>query len=89
MKRLDNPFGVPVHKYIIDKRLSTEGEKLRTYGVIKGASAFLGVSVPDMELAPVGYPATKRSLTETLMSSTMKSSSRKAWEILKSCRRKI
>lgn len=132
MKRLDNPFGIPVHKYIIDKRLSTEGEKLGTYGVIKGASTFLGVSVPDMELAPVaagyefenlilyatslglgtvwlaatfnrnsfasamnipkeelfpaispvGYPATKRSLTEALMRSTMKSSSRKAWATL-------
>lgn len=132
MKRLDNPFGVPVHKYIIDKKLSTDGKKLGTYGVIKGASTFLGVSIPDTELAPlaagyefenlilfathmglgtvwlaatfnrdsfasamnipkdelfpaispVGYPAAKRSLTETLMRSTMKSSSRKEWKEL-------
>lgn len=132
MKQLDNPFGVPVHEYIIDKKLSTEGEKLGTYGVIKGASTFLGVSIPDTELAPlaagyefenlilfathmglgtvwlaatfnrdsfasameipkdelspaispVGYPTAKRSLTEKLMRSTMKSSSRSQWEEL-------
>ena len=132
MKRLDNPFGVPVHEYIIDKKLSADGEKLGTYGVIKGTSTFLGVSIPDTELAPVaagyefenlilyathmglgtvwlaatfhrdsfasamripkdelfpaispvGYPAAKRSLTETLMRSTMKSSRRKEWTSL-------
>ena len=43
MNQLDNPFGVSVHKYIIDKKLSSNGEKLGTYGVIKGASTFLGV----------------------------------------------
>ena len=132
MKQLDNPFGVPVHKYIVDKKLRADGEKLGTYGVIKGASTFLGVSIPDTELAPlaagyefenlilfathmglgtvwlaatfnrdhfasameipegelfpaispVGYPAAKRSLTETLMRSTMKSSARKKWTSL-------
>lgn len=129
MNQLDNPFGVQVKKYITDKKLRADGEKLGTYGVIKGASTFLGVSIPDTELAPVaagyefeslilyatsmglgtawlaatfnrdsfasameipkdelfpaispvGYPAAKRSLTETLMRSTMKSSSRKEW----------
>lgn len=132
MKQLDNPFGVPVHEYLIDQKLNAEGEKLGTYGVIKGASTFLGVSMPDTELAPlaagyefenlilfathrglgtvwlaatfnrnsfasamkipkdelfpaispVGYPAAKRSLTETLMRSTMKSASRKEWKEL-------
>lgn len=132
IKQLDNPFGVSVHEYIIDKKLNKEGEKLGTYGVIKGASTFLGVSIPDTELAPlaagyefenlilfathmglgtvwlaatfnrdsfaaamkipkdglfpaispVGYPAAKRSLTETLMRSTMKSSSRSEWKEL-------
>lgn len=132
ISRLDNPFGIPVHKYIIEKKLRADGEKLGTYGVIKGASTFLGVSIPNVELAPVaagyefenlilyathmglgtvwlaatfnrdsfshamnipkeelfpaispvGYPAARRSLTETLMRSTMKSSSRKAWESL-------
>lgn len=132
MKRLDNPFGIPVHEYIINKKLSANGEKLGTYGVIKGASTFLGVSIPDTELAPlaagyefenlilsathmglgtvwlaatfnrdsfafamkipknelfpaispVGYAAAKRSLSEKLMRSTMKSSSRKEWKEL-------
>lgn len=129
MKQLDNPFGVPVHTYIIDKKLNADGEKLGTYGVIKGASTFLGVSIPNTELAslaagyefenlilyathlglgtvwlaatfdrasftsamnilkdelflaisPVGYPAVKSSLTEKMMRSAMKSSSRKEW----------
>ena len=132
MKQLDNPFGAPVHIYIVDKELRSDGEKLGTYGVIKGANTFLGVSIPNTELAPlaagyevenlillathmglgtvwlaatfnrdsfasamkipkdelflaispVGYPAAKRSLTETMMCSTMKSSSRKEWKEL-------
>ena len=132
MDQLDNPFGVQVNLYLTEKKLSGDGEKLGTYGVIKGASAFLGVSIPDVDLAPlaagyefenlilyathiglgtvwlaatftrnsfasamgipkeelfpaispVGYPAAKRSLTETIMRSTMKSSSRKPWASL-------
>lgn len=132
MEQLNNPFGVPVHTYVIDKKLHVDGEKLGTYGVIKGAGTFLGISVPDMEMAavaagyefenlilyatnlglgtvwlaatfhrdrfasamnvpkeelfpaisPVGYPAARRSLTETLMRSTMKSSKRKEWKAL-------
>lgn len=132
MEQLNNPFGVPVHTYIIDQKLNAGGEKLGTYGVIRGASTFLGVSIPDTKLAPlaagyefenllllvthmglgtvwlaatfnrdsfasamkipkdelflaispVGYPAAKRSLTETMMRSTMRSSSRKKWKEL-------
>ncbi|HIX28269.1 MAG TPA: nitroreductase [Candidatus Blautia stercoravium] len=132
MNWLDNPFGVQVKKYITDRQLNVDGEKLGTYGVINGASTFLGISIPDTELAPlaagyefenlilyatnmglgtvwlaatfnrdsfssamnipkdelfpaispVGYPASKPSLTETLMRSTMKSSKRKEWESL-------
>lgn len=57
MKELDNPFGVPVHIYIVDKKLRSDGEKLGTYGIIKGARTFLGVSIPDTTLAPLaaGY----------------------------------
>lgn len=132
MNHLDNPFGVHVNKYIIDKKLSANGEKLGTYGVIKGAGTFLGISIPDTRLAPlaagyefenlilyathlglgtvwlaatfdrksfsaameipqdelfpaispVGYPAPKRSMTETIMRTSMKSSARKPWEEL-------
>lgn len=132
MKQLDNPFGVPVKMYITDKKLRADGEKLGTYGVIKGANTFLGVSVPDVDMAPVaagyefeslilyatslglgtvwlaatfdrngfaaamqipqdelflaispvGYPAAKRSLTETIIRTTMRSASRKEWREL-------
>lgn len=132
MDNLENPFGMQVKKYIIDKKLASEGEKLGTYGVIKGVSTFMGISVPDKDLAhvaagyefenlileatalglgtvwlaatfnregfasamgvpkdelfpaisPVGYPAAKRSLTESLMRTAMRSSSRKEWNTL-------
>lgn len=132
MDNLENPFGMQVKKYIINKKLASEGEKLGTYGVIKGASTFMGISVPDKDLAhvaagyefenlileatalglgtvwlaatfnregfasamgvpknelfpaisPVGYPAAKRSLTESLMRTAMRSSSRKEWNTL-------
>lgn len=57
MEDLDNPFGVTVTLHLIDKALNADGEKLGTYGVIKGATTFLGVSVPDMKYAPLaaGY----------------------------------
>ena len=43
--------------YIIDQKLNADGERLGTYGIIKGASTFLGVSIPDTKLAPLaaGY----------------------------------
>lgn len=117
---------------MIDKKVATEGERLGTYGLIKGANTFLGISVPDTDLAhvaagyefenlileatalglgtvwlaatfnregfasamgipkdelfpaisPVGYPAAKRSLTESLMRTAMRSSTRKEWDTL-------
>ena len=132
MDSLENPFGQPVKKYMIDKKVVTEGERLGTYGLIKGANTFLGISVPDTDLAhvaagyefenlileatalglgtvwlaatfnregfasamgipkdelfpaisPVGYPAAKRSLTESLMRTAMRSSTRKEWDTL-------
>ena len=47
---LTNPFGVKVNFHIIEKDLDSKGEKLGTYGVIKGATTFLGVSVENTEL---------------------------------------
>ena len=54
---VDNPFNVPVKIHIIDKNLNENGEKLGTYGTIKGAKTFLGLSVPntDMALVAAGY----------------------------------
>ena len=132
MDTLCNPFGVDVKIHIIDKGLNANGEKLGTYGVIKGANTFLGVSIPNTEFAPVaagyefenlilyatamglgtvwlaatfsrdsfasamgigkeelfpavspvGYPASKKSIKESIMRKTMKSSTRKAWNQL-------
>lgn len=54
---LTNPFGEKVDIHIIEKGISSKGEKLGTYGIIKGASTFLGVSVKNTELGleAVGY----------------------------------
>lgn len=132
IESLKNPFGVKVHVSMIDKELNPSGEKLGTYGIIKGAKTFLGVSVanekfagiavgydfeslilyatsiglgtvwlaatfnrenfinamniPEEEkliaISPVGYPAEKRSITENIMRTTMKSSMRKEWNQL-------
>lgn len=37
------PFGVKVNIHMIDKTVEDGGEKLGTYGVIKGSSTFLGI----------------------------------------------
>lgn len=55
---LTNPFGVKVNIHLIEKETASNGEKLGTYGVIKGAKTFLGVSVDkSSEYGPVaaGY----------------------------------
>ena len=36
------PFGVKVNIHLVDKAVAAGGEKLGTYGVIKGSSTFLG-----------------------------------------------
>lgn len=129
---LTNPFGEKVNFHIIEKGLEPNGEKLGTYGVIKGANSFLGVSVANTEfgleavgyefenlilyathmglgtvwlaatfsrdnfasamgvkqndlfpaISPIGYPATKKSLQESIMRKTMKSNQRKPWNAL-------
>lgn len=54
---LTNPFGEKVNFHFIEKAAETDGEKLGTYGVIKGASSYIGVSVgnTEMGLEAVGY----------------------------------
>lgn len=130
MDSLTNPFGVKVNFHIVEKDLGGKDIKLGTYGVIKGATTFLGVSVEDTELgleaagyefenlilyathmglgtvwlaatfsrnnfmsamgirendlfpaiSPVGYPAMKKSLRESVVRKTMKSDQRKSWK---------
>ena len=129
---LTNPFGEKVNFHIIEKGLETNGEKLGTYGVIKGASSFIGVSVANTEfgleavgyefenlilyathiglgtvwlaatfsrdnftsamgikedelfpaISPVGYPAAKKRIKESVMRKIMKSDQRKPWNTL-------
>ena len=57
MGAVGNPFGVEVRLHIADRSVAAGGEKLGTYGIIKGAGTFLGVSVPDTEPSPLaaGY----------------------------------
>lgn len=57
ISQLKNPFGENVRIHLIEKNVASNGEKLGTYGVIKGANTFLGVSVDKSEygLIAVGY----------------------------------
>lgn len=57
INQLTNPFGENVRIHFIVKDTVSNGEKLGTYGVIKGAKTFLGVSVDKSEygLIAAGY----------------------------------
>ena len=57
MGAVGNPFGVEVRLHIADRSVAAGGETLGTYGIIKGAGTFLGVSIPDTEPAALaaGY----------------------------------
>lgn len=54
---LQNPFGPKIRFKFIEKNLSENGEKLGTYGFIKGASLYLGAAVPKEKYAQeaLGY----------------------------------
>lgn len=54
---LDNPFSIDVSFHLLEKKPSASGEKLGTYGVVKGASHFIGASVAPGELGleALGY----------------------------------
>ena len=57
IKTLNNPFSVDVSFRILESSDAQKGEKLGTYGVIKGARNFIGATVPDCDLAleALGY----------------------------------
>ncbi len=57
ISQLTNPFGENVRIHLIEKDTVSNGEKLGTYGVIKGAKTFLGVTVDKSEfgLVAAGY----------------------------------
>ena len=54
---LSNPFSVDVSFRLLESKAAVNGEKLGTYGVIKGAKDFIGATVPEGELAleALGY----------------------------------
>ncbi|RFZ78481.1 nitroreductase [Lacrimispora amygdalina] len=57
IKTLNNPFSVNVNFRLLESSDAWKGEKLGTYGVIKGARDFIGASAPDTDLAleALGY----------------------------------
>lgn len=57
ISQLTNPFGENVRIHLIEKDTLSNGEKLGTYGVIKGANTFLGVTIDKSEfgLIAAGY----------------------------------
>ena len=56
-KTLTNPLGPHTHFQFIDVTTSDQGQKLGSYGFIKGASLFLGSTIPDEPgaLEALGY----------------------------------
>lgn len=57
ISQLTNPFGENVRIHLIEKDIASNGEKLGTYGVIKGANTYLGLTVDKSEfgLIAAGY----------------------------------
>lgn len=45
--KLQNPFGPKVKFKFIEKETAENGEKLGTYGMIKGANLYIGSAIPD------------------------------------------
>lgn len=57
MASLDNPFGKDVFFHFLDNEDVNKEEKLGTYGVIKGASQYIGTTIEkeDFSLEALGY----------------------------------
>ena len=56
-EELENPIGPKIRIQFIDKNTAANGEKLGTYGIIKGADSFIGVTAvkEDYALEALGY----------------------------------
>lgn len=57
LQTIDNPFGAKVNVQFVEKKTAANGEKLGTYGFIKGAELFIAVTAEDKDTAAesVGY----------------------------------
>lgn len=64
---IENPFSVNVSFRLLEQKDAVNGEKLGTYGVIKGATDFIGATVENSELAleALGYSFEKLVLYAT------------------------
>ncbi|MFA9464899.1 MAG: nitroreductase family protein [Velocimicrobium sp.] len=69
MEALSNPFSIPVSFRLIETQGQMDGEKLGTYGVIKGANYYIGATVEKGELAleALGYSFEKLILYITFL----------------------
>ena len=65
----ETPFPARIQMQLLEAKAGTDTEKLGTYGVIRGASAFIGVAVKNEEMAmeAVGYTFEKFVLAATAM----------------------
>lgn len=56
-EQLNNPLGPGIKVQFIEKETASNGEKLGTYGIIKGAPSYLAITISDEEYAPeaLGY----------------------------------
>ena len=65
----ETPFPAHLRIQLLEARPGTDTEKLGTYGVIRGAKTFLGVTVENTETAPeaVGFAFEKLVLAATAM----------------------
>ncbi len=54
---IENPLGPKIRLQLIEKSTAANGEKLGTYGIIRGTDAFLAVTVPQrsFDLEALGY----------------------------------
>ena len=54
---IDNPFDSEVNFHFLDQSMVTDGERIGTYGVIKGATQYIGATIKDepMALEALGY----------------------------------
>ena len=65
----ETPFPAKIHIQLLEAKPGTDTEKLGTYGVIRGAKTFLGVTAENTETAPeaVGFTFEKLVLAATAM----------------------
>ena len=56
-EKIENPFDAAVRLQFVEKKLAANGEKLGTYGIIKGTDSYIGVTVAEGEasLEGLGY----------------------------------